>query len=191
MAKSLAFCPILDGGGNCEMKVCASVVVAFYGLALGCGAKELTRPTAAELIRKASVDQAIVIHFKEMVSGSIPVTDVQFYKNLEKAGWLTFGVHTCSSLTCDVDARLTPKGAMKSKGWKKNQDGIWEVVTARPELVEITGIISPDATTADVEFTVRVVPTESGKDLGIEPTKPAAGAVQFKLYDDGWRIKPR
>jgi hypothetical protein len=172
------------------MKIRASVVVAVYCFALGCSAKELTRPQAAELIRKASVDQGIVIHFKEMISGTIPPSDVTFYKNLAKAGWLTFGVHTCSAISCDVDARLTPKGTIESKNWKRNQDGIWDVVTARAELVEITGIINVDSTTATVEFTVRVVPTESGKELGIEATKPAASSVRFKLYDDGWRIKP-
>ena len=173
------------------MKICTSVVVSFYCLALGCGAKELTRPEAAQLIRKASVDQGIVIHFKEMVNGEIPRSELQFYTNLKKAGWLTFEVHSCNAFSlCGADARLTPKGVMESKGWKKNQDGIWEVVTARPELVEVTGIISVDSTTANVEFTVRVVPTESGKELGIEPTNPAASSVRFRLYDDGWRIKP-
>jgi hypothetical protein len=141
------------------------------------------------LIRKASADEGIVIHFKEMKNADIPRNQLQFYMNLQKAGWLTFELHNCSVWgSCNADASLTQKGVAESKAWKRAKDGTWEVLTARAELVEITGISSSEPTTANVEYTMRAVPTDSGKELGLESTTPAAASVPFKRYDDGWRI---
>ena len=61
------------------------------------------------------------------------------------------------------------------------------------ELDSVTGIQQADgAVEAVVEFTVRTVPTEWGKRLGM--TEPAVMSkplrAWFDRYDDGWRLKP-
>jgi hypothetical protein len=117
------------------------------------------------------------------------------YRLLEEAGLATQFVGQATPDQCGtpypeslrlIGVTLTPKGAAENWPEHTERGGGWDIVPARRELVEVTGM----ATEADLtraEFTWRFVPTVGGAALGQSSSSQRASAT-FQRYDDGWRL---
>jgi hypothetical protein len=100
-------------------------------------------------------------------------------------------------------------GEAEAKGWSKGTEREWvlqyqgptgitspdvtlyHIPVAERQLIEVTGIASePNGMRARVEFTWKWTPTSHGKYLPnkVPSGEAHAGAVDFQLYDDGWRM---
>lgn len=165
-------------------------------LIAACSGQQLSRPKAAAIIKKElftpSRFNPNVMNYQE---GANQVQNEGYVKNqlraLEKSGWITLSVHGCSLNSCSIDSGLTDKGKAHSSDWKPFPGagpGYWTFSTAQDEFLEVTGIATVEKGVAVVEYTYHSVPTDTGKALGMEPSSPQKGSVQFQLYDDGWRI---
>lgn len=183
-----------------------AVALTFCMILAACGSKELSRSKAAKLIKEKFYTPQMIQDGMQTTqisnmnnnpvgqSGNamIPGHNLPDLRNYEKAGWITLVVRRCQTGICFVDVSMTSKGVEESKGWKKitNVVGekVWEVPKFQREFVEVTGITSSDPSTAVVEYTSRWIPTENGKEMGEVPTAPKSNTVNFRLYDDGWRL---
>jgi hypothetical protein len=158
-----------------------------------CSSQNLTRPKAAELIKGAlfspkatESDQQVALFFVSKAA-AIGKGDLDRYRKLEKAGWITLANVNCNAFACVADVAMTDKGTAQSKEWTI-QNGVWTIPTARREFGEITGITKPSQSEAGAQYTFRWVPTESGKEIGVESSNPESAEASFQLFDDGWRI---
>jgi hypothetical protein len=87
-----------------------------------------------------------------------------------------------------IGISLTAKGAAEK--WPEHTEGTggWDVVLARRELLDVTGIqAEPNAITARADFTWRMVPTTGGAALG-QASSPLRGTATFERFDEGWRL---
>jgi hypothetical protein len=177
------------------VKYCVVATLLCLGAVLGgCGSKELTRSKAGELIKiaefspKAIEDSTKDVWFEVMTNGVVSNSEVPKLRELQAAGWITLVVHKPSTFSSTVDVALTENGVTQSKAWVSNRPNRWVIPTTQREFIEVTGITTPAATLATVEYTLRWIPTDSGKKLGIQPSKPELASATFQLFDDGWRM---
>ena len=86
--------------------------------------------------------------------------------------------------------RLTAKGAAEHWPEHTERGGGWDIVLARRELVEVTGIVT-ESDLARAEFTWRYVPTAGGAALGpplLGNSSPQRASATFQRATDGWRL---
>lgn len=187
--------------------ICA-LSLLFLVSALGCSGKQLSRSSAAELIRKSDV-------FKSTANSKVIVgTFWHDYRSQDDLGYLPLvenGILTLKGTGKNYAvwyneyvAELTPKGLEAAKNWTKTSEKItggffgpssdvtvFHIPLAQKELVQVTGIASEaNNKQAVVEFAWKWVPTSDSK---LAPKKVPSGetrkgVVGVQLYDDGWRI---
>ena len=119
------------------------------------------------------------------------------YRSLEAAGLVTVTFPQPTPEQCGtpylehkeiIAIALTARGAAEK--WPEHTEGAggWDVVLARRELLDVTGIqAESNATTAWADFTWRLVPTAGGAALS-QATPPLRGRALFERHDDGWRL---
>ena len=197
-----------------------SVFVASVTMAASCTDRNLSRSKAAQLI-KDSADFKNRRHTAAVCVGDCLQDGPGGYpidRALQSLGYLNIGssrrVRNLFSANAHlVLISLTSKGADASKSWKvtrqdpgykgypdraSSQDRgpsvEFEVIVARPELIEVTGIREPQPKIAVAGYTWKWIPNTFGKDLvnagmkDVVPMNIEKGEASFILYDDGWRL---
>jgi hypothetical protein len=117
------------------------------------------------------------------------------YRGLQDAGLATFFDGQPTPEKCGtpylenkqlIAITLTAKGAAEQWPEHTERGGGWDIVAARRELVDVTGVVT-ESDLARAEFTWRSVPTAGGTALGTPPASRRASAT-FRRYVDGWRL---
>ncbi|HEV2352244.1 MAG TPA: hypothetical protein VG028_20615 [Terriglobia bacterium] len=184
-----------------KLTALASIGAALM-LLIGCGSKNLTRGKAADLIKNAEFagdelkakqeEYTLTLQSDHWVMN--PDEEKRALRGVVASGWVNADFHRCAhqglgfgEAIC-LQTTLTDKGRQASKSWNKLQFGGWKLITSTAELIEVTGISTPTATEAEVEYTWRSVPTDDGKALGIPASKTRTASADLQLFDDGWRV---
>jgi hypothetical protein len=153
----------------------------------------LTRRLAADLISSADAFKTPQQFFLRlgMVSNKDYVSPE--YLVLQRRGWITGSTVRCTE---DVspppcwDVALTPIGVETFRTLIPSAAGNkqhFAIPTARREFVAITGI-SRNGNLADVDFTWKWVPLNEVGAALVAGGLSLKSTVEFKSYDDGWRV---
>jgi hypothetical protein len=155
----------------------------------------LTRRLAADLISASDAFktprqfplQTGIISNKDFVSPD--------YLVLQQHGWIAASTARCSSNFTPPpcwDVLLTPSGVEIVRALVPAEEAdksLFSLPVARRELVSVTGI-SKQGNLADVDFTWRWIPLNELGSALYSGDVHYNSTVEFRDYDDGWRIVP-
>jgi hypothetical protein len=171
-----------------------ALCLAFTLLLTSCSPRDfLTRRLAADLIAASNIFRAPQQF--QLTTGILSNQDYLSPNNLalQHRGWISGAVVRCpASITPPPcwEVSLTPSGVDTFQGLIAPGDAEKQSLTipaAKRDLVAITGI-AKQGSLAEVEFTWRWIPSNEVGAAIYSPDVRFKSIVNFRSYDDGWRV---